>query len=405
MPHLFFARVDSRSHRALNRFVCALMLAASGLGATAAPGNAPTDLSGEEIRQVLRHGPWPAQWMPDPSNRASGNAQAVKLGRALFFDPRLSAGGRVACATCHQPSLGFSDGRARAIGLVEVDRNTLGLLDVRYKRWFGWDGASDNLWAQSLRPIVDAREMGGSTKSAAALIRSDARLRQLYVRVFGAAAAADEERIGVNVAKALASFQETLVSARAPFDAMRDALARGDAEGVAAYPAAARRGLKIFFGKGACNLCHFGPTFSNGEFDEVGVSYFIDGNKVDSGRHEGIRRLQASPYTLLGRFSDDPQRTTATSTRHVDALHRNFGTFRVPTLRSLTRTAPYMHNGRLATLRDVVRHYSQINPDRLHADGQRALKPLHLSEAEIDDLVAFLESLSAPEDVARVKRQ
>ena len=404
MPSRFAARIDSRLRRTFPRLACTLTLAACGIVAAAAQVNSSSELSGEEIRQILRHGPWPAQWTPDPSNRVSGNAQAVKLGRALFFDPRLSASGKVACATCHQPHLGFSDGRARAVGLVEVDRNTLGLLDVRYNRWFGWDGASDNLWAQSLRPIVDAREMGGSSKSAAALIRNDARLRQLYVRVFGGAAAADEERIAVNIAKALAAFQEPLVSARAPFDAMRDALARGDAEGMAAYPAAARRGLKIFFGKGACNLCHFGPTFSNGEFDEVGVSYFISGNKVDSGRHEGIRRLQASPYTLLGAFSDDPQRTTATSTRHVDALHRNFGTFRVPTLRNLTRTAPYMHDGSLATLRDVVRHYSEINPDRLHADGQRALKPLRLSEAEIDDLVAFLESLTAPEDAARTKR-
>ena len=402
MPSRFAARIDSRLCRMLPRLACTLTLAACGLVAAAAQGNPSSELSGEEIRQILRHGPWPAQWTPDPSNRVSGNAQAVKLGRALFFDPRLSASGKVACATCHQPHLGFSDGRARAVGLVEVDRNTLGLLDVRYNRWFGWDGASDNLWAQSLRPIVDAREMGGSSRSAAALIRNDARLRQLYVRVFGGAAAADEERIAVNIAKALAAFQETLVSGRAPFDAMRDAAARGDPEGMTAYPAAARRGLKIFFGKGACNLCHFGPTFSNGEFDEVGVSYFISGNKVDSGRHEGIRRLQASPYTLLGAFSDDPQRTTATSTRHVDALHRNFGTFRVPTLRNLARTAPYMHNGSLATLRDVIRHYSEINPDRLHADGQRALKPLHLSEAEIDDLVAFLESLTAPE--ARMKR-
>ena len=404
MPSRLAARIDARLRRAIPPVACTLTLAACGLGTAAAQGNPSSELSGEEIRQVLRHGPWPAQWTPDPSNRASGNPQAVKLGRTLFFDPRLSASGKVACATCHHPHLGFSDGRARAVGLVEVDRNTLGLLNVRYNRWFGWDGASDNLWAQSLRPIVDAREMGGSTKSAAALIRNDARLRQSYVRVFGGAAAADEVRIAVNIAKALAAFQETLVSPRAPFDAMRDALARGDAEGMAAYPSAAKRGLKIFFGKGACNLCHFGPTFSNGEFDEVGVSYFISGNKVDSGRHEGIRRLQASHYTLLGAFSDDPQRTTATSTRHVDALHRNFGTFRVPTLRNLTRTAPYMHNGSLATLRDVVRHYSEINPDRLHADGQRALKPLHLSEAEIDDLVAFVESLTAREDGARMKR-
>jgi len=366
------------------------------MGLLVAPGtrSGAGNFSAEEIRQILRHGPWPPPRAPDPSNRASGNPQAIELGRTLFFDQRLSANGKVACATCHQPELGFSDGRARALGLAEVDRNTLGLLDVRFNRWFGWDGASDNLWAQSLRPILDRREMGGSVQSAAALVRNDSRLAQLYLRAFGTAPAADDERVAVDIAKALAAFQETLVSARTPFDDMRDALARGDSQGIARYPAAALRGLKVFFGKGACSLCHFGPTFSNGEFDEIGISYFIAVGAVDSGRHEGIRRLHASPYTLLGEFSDDRLRTTATSTRHVAASHRDFGTFRVPSLRNLRRTAPYMHNGSLASLRDVVRHYSEINPDRLHADGQRVLKPLHLSAGEIDDLVAFLESLT-----------
>ena len=385
----------------------ALATALAWLIPAAAPSHA-AEFSGEEVRLILRHGSWLPSWSPDPSNRASGNAEAIELGRMLFFDPRLSANGKVSCATCHRPELGFSDRRPRARGIVEVDRNTLGLLDVRFNRWFGWDGASDNLWAQSLRPIVDRREMGSSEAAAAALVGSDARLMRRYERVFGAAPVGDPQRIVVNMAKALAAFQETLVSARTPFDAMRDALARGDSGGVAAYPAAAKRGLQIFLGKGACSLCHFGPTFSNGEFDEIGIDYFISDREVDSGRYDGIRRLHASPYTLLGAFNDDPNRGTATSTRHVALQHRNFGTFRVPTLRNLTRTAPYMHNGSLATLRDVVRHYSEINPDRLHADGQKALKPLNLSDAEIDDLVAFLESLSTPEEaeevVARKKR-
>jgi cytochrome c peroxidase len=117
---------------------------------------------------------------------------------------------------------------------------------------------------------------------------------------------------------------------------------------------------------------------------------------VDAGRHEGIRRLQASRYTLLGPFNDDPARSTATGTRFVALEHRNFGEFRVPSLRNVARTAPYMHNGSIATLRDVVRHYSGIDEDRLHADGVRVLKPLGLSKYDTDDLVAFLESLSEP---------
>ena len=115
---------------------------------------------------------------------------------------------------------------------------------------------------------------------------------------------------------------------------------------------------------------------------------------MDSGRLDGIKRLKSSPFNLLGRFNDDPSKV-ATGTRHVALQHRNFGEWRVPGLRNVAQTAPYMHNGSLATLRDVVQHYSELNEERLHADGERLLKPLKLSEREVDDLVMFLESLSA----------
>jgi len=114
---------------------------------------------------------------------------------------------------------------------------------------------------------------------------------------------------------------------------------------------------------------------------------------VDPGRHEGIKKVLSSPYNLLGKYSDDMARSSATGTRHVVLEHRNFGEFKTPSLRNLALTAPYMHNGRLATLRDVVDHYSNISPDRLHSDGEAILKPLKLSDRETRDLVAFLESL------------
>jgi cytochrome c peroxidase len=115
---------------------------------------------------------------------------------------------------------------------------------------------------------------------------------------------------------------------------------------------------------------------------------------VDAGRSEGIRKLRANAFNLLGRFNDDPARASATGTRHVEPQHRNFGEFRVPGLRNVAQTAPYMHNGSLATLTDVVKHYSEINEDRLHSDGEKILRKLNLSEQEVDDLVAFLNSLS-----------
>jgi len=357
------------------------------------------EFSKEELRAILRHGPWPAPWSPDPSNRVSGNPAAIALGERLFFDPRLSPSGKVLCATCHAPFRGWQDARPRAFGLLEADRNTPSVLNVRYARWFGWDGAGDSLWGQSIRPILEPREMGGSITATAALVRGDPALACRVERVFGAVPAEDDAVV-VALAKALAAFQETLVTGRTPFDDFRDALARGDREAMKAYPEAAQRGLRIFVGKGNCSACHAGAAFSNGEFHDTGVPFFVAGGGVDPGRHGGIKKLLASEFSLLGRFNEDRGGSSALKTRHVSLEHRNFGEFKVPSLRNVALTAPYMHNGSLATLGEVVRHYSELSVDRLHADGEKLLlKPLRLSESESADLVAFLETLTEQSSV------
>lgn len=338
-----------------------------------------------EREAILLHGPWPPEGAPDPSNRASGDPAAIALGRKLFFDVRLSRDLDRACASCHLPAQAFADGRPRGEGLGPLDRNTIALANLQGRRWYGWDGKSDSLWAQSLHPIVDDREL-----AASALLLRD-RLAPEHDAVFGPAD--DDETFLVDIAKALAAYQETLVTPRGAFDDFRDALEAGDAAGIAAYPAAAGRGLRLFVGRGQCSVCHFGPAFSNGEFDSVGINYFLGPDGVDRGRHGGITALRASPFNLLGRHNDDAARTTAAPTTHVALLHRNWGEFRVPSLRGVKASAPYMHDGSLATLADVVRHYSGIDLDRLHQDGQLTLQPLHLTEAEIADLVAFLETL------------
>ena len=142
----------------MTRLAIAALLALAAASAVAQG----LEFSDAEVRAILRHGPWPAPWSPDPSNRASGSPEAIALGEHLFFEPRLSPSGKVLCATCHAPFRGWQDGRARAFGLAETDRNTQSLFNVRHNRWFGWDGAGDSLWAQSIRPILEAREMGGS---------------------------------------------------------------------------------------------------------------------------------------------------------------------------------------------------------------------------------------------------
>jgi cytochrome c peroxidase len=374
------------------RLAAALPLLLAGIGASEP---LPSPLHDEAIPRLLAHGPWPPAPVRDPSNRASGQPAAIAWGERLFDDPRLSRDGSLSCVSCHQPARGFSDGLPRAMGLQPGSRNTLGLMDVGQQRWFGWDGANDNLWAQSLRPLIDAREMGSSLAMVADTVRSHVDLREGYLRAFGQPPGGDDEALAVDVAKALAAYQETLVSPRTPFDEFRDAVARGDRAAAATYPAAAQRGLALFLGRGRCYVCHSGPTFSNGEFADIGRPFFIGRAQVDPGRHGGIVAVQRSRYNLLGPFSDDAQRSSATGTRHVLLEHRHYGEFKVPGLRGLSRTAPYMHDGSLATLREVLRHYAEIDENRLHADGERILVPLRLSAQETEDLLAFLLSLDA----------
>ncbi len=406
------------TRRALLLFALAALACWFPPCAAAGNGAQLLDFTRDEVRRILQHGPWPFAWSRDPSNRVSGNPAAIELGERLFFDTRLSSAGALSCAACHVPEKGFADGRKLGAGLEEVDRNTPSVLNVRYNRWFGWDGGNDNLWAQSLRPLLDGRELALTDRRVADLMHNDLELNCRYRRAFGAPPApADDEAVLVNVGKALAAYQETLVTGRTPFDDFRDALARGDRRAAARYPADAQRGLRIFVGKGSCHVCHFGPNFTNGEFHEIGIPVLRKLGSVDWGRYQGIKMLQASRFNLEGQYSDDATRSTAVYSRHVTLGPQNYEQFRIPSLRNVALTAPYMHNGHLATLGDVVRHYSEIDLTLMHqvhlydSDGvpqtlpvDKILKPLHLSEREIDDVVAFLNSLTEKRTGVPLKR-
>src|SRR5436190_7495357 len=214
----------------------------------------PVVFSADERAHSLSHGPCPPAPRRDPSNRVSGKAEAIALGERLFFEPRLSSTGSVLCATCHAPFRAFQDARARGFGLQEVDRNTPSVINVGFYRWYGWDGAHDSLWAQSIRPMLEAREMRATPAHIASLLR--ARYAADYERAFGRPVPKDDEEAMVDAGKARAAYQETLVSGRTPFDDFRDALEQGDLLRAARYPAAAQRGLAIFVGKGNCSACH-----------------------------------------------------------------------------------------------------------------------------------------------------
>ena len=370
-----------------------LPLLAMLMAAGSATAQQVLDWTPAEIAAVASHGPWPPPSPRDPSNRVSGNPAAIALGRHLFEDPRLSPSGQVSCADCHQAGKQWSDGRALGFGLAELDRRTPSLWNAGYQHWFAWDGAADSLWMQGLRAVLDPREMGGNAAGVGKLLRERAELACAYRRAFGEAPGTDDERLLVDAGKAIAAFVETLVSPRTAFDDFRDALVTGDRIAATRYPPAAQRGLRQFVGRGNCAACHFGPRFSNGEFGDTGISFFL-GSSVDPGRHGGVAALQASPFNLLGRHNDDATGTSATRTRHVERQHRNFGEFKVPSLRQVARAGPYMHNGSLATLEEVVKHYSEVSADRLHSDGVPLVRALKLSGEESADLVALLRTLS-----------
>src|SRR5258705_1477865 len=348
-----------------------------------------------EIKIILSHGPWPAFAPPDPSNRVSGQADAIELGTRLFFDQRLSAKGTVACASCHVPERNWTDNLRRGVGMSEVDRNTPTLMNVAASRWYGWDGASDSLWSQSLRPILDERELAATPRHVAQLVRNDEQLSCRYRKAFATPPSpTDDEAVFGDVAKALAAFQETLVSGRTPFDRFRDALAGVERPSLGDYSEPAQRGLKIFIGKGGCTSCHSGPNFTGGGFFRTGLSKFAPSGQPDPGRQAGIRRLMESRFNLLGPYNDDKTGAGAARTREAPLEKASFGEFKVPSLRNLILTAPYGRDGGVETLAEVVRHYAGLDPVSLHAKDGRPAKPLDLTPREQTDLIVFLQSLS-----------
>ncbi len=361
-----------------------------------------------EISIILSHGPWPAPAPPDSTNRVSGKPHAIEFGTLLFFDQRLSGPATKSCASCHVPERNWTDNLRRGVGVAELDRNTPTLMNLSARRWYGWDGAADSLWSQSLRPILDPRELAATPRHAAQLVRSDKELSCRYRNTFGAyPSPTDDEAVFVNVGKALAAFQETLASGRTPFDQFRDALARAAPPATWSYSEPAQRGLKIFIGKGGCTTCHAGPNFTSGAFFNTGLSRFAPQGKPDPGRHAGIGQLLQSRFNLLGSYNDDTTGAGTAHTRQASIEKGGFGEFKVPSLRNLMLTSPYGRDGSVDTLAEVVRHYAGLDPVRLHAKDGLPAKPLNLSPREQTDLVVFLESLSTfsnpwrPEDGGR----
>lgn len=358
---------------------------------------------------------------PDPTNRIADEPRAVALGHRLFFDRGLSGNGEIACATCHQPKRFFTDGRATGRGVGSLERNTPSLVGVGYMRWLFWDGRRDSAWAQALDPIEAPTEMGGNRLEVLRHIARHPAYHGEYRALFGplpdldglprraspvgsdaeqtawrALPGARQEaltRAFVNVGKVIAAYERRLLPGASPFDSYVEALEKGDQDAAArALAPAAVGGLRLFLSKDTqCLRCHNGPLFTNGGFHNIGTG-ILDGPHPDFGRMMGIQAILATDLTCLGPYSDDPKRHCP----ELRFLNRHdggsfAGAYRVPSLRNVAQTAPYMHDGRFASLDAVIRHYQKPGPTASTTE----FRPLaDMTSDHVAALVAFLEALS-----------
>lgn len=332
---------------------------------------------------------------PDPTNRVAEDPAAADLGRRLFFETRLSANGRVACSTCHQPERGFQDGRALAIGVGTTDRRAMPIAGMARAPFLFWDGRKDSLWAQALGPLESAVEHGATRMQVARVVADH--YRDEYEAVFGALPDLSGMPgwdlvtvIFVNVGKAIAAFERLVGFGASRFDQYVAAMTEGrSGAGVLSHDEEA--GLRLFIGKANCTQCHNGPLLTNSEFHNTGVPPRPE-LSLDRGRLDGAAGVLRDEFNCRSRWSDARDRCPELEFM-ATGDHAQDRAYKVPSLRNVAERAPYMHAGQLGTLADVIDHY-----DRAPAAvaGHTELRPLRLKPAERRQLEAFLRTLSGP---------
>ncbi len=367
-----------------------------GVGCERAPVKSAVTFTADELREIAKLSPLPAL-PPSPTNAFADHPAAAQLGQRLFFDPRLSANSKISCATCHNPAHGFSEDKPLSVGLGTTERHSMALWNMAYQRWFFWNGRADSLWAQAAQPLQHPAEMGASPEHLRGVLSSDPALKIEYEALFGplpADAAADTpaaDRLLAHLGKAFEAYQRRIISTDSPFDRFAAALRSGQAPDQSApLSESAQRGLKLFVGRGQCILCHAGPTLSDGEFHNLGLS----GPPIDQGRFGGILEVQADRLNGLGDFSDDRSPATNIKLRYLAVKMNHLGEYKTPTLRHAAQTPPFMHDGRFATLRDVLDFYSELPGEPMLGHREDTLLPLHFTDEEKADLEAFIHSLT-----------
>lgn len=394
-------------------------------------------LDPSELRRALAMSP-AGDVPPDPTNRVADDPNAALLGQMLYFDARLSGNNRVSCASCHKPEHGFADAEVLSTGISQTARHAPHVINAAYNRWQFWDGRADSQWAQALGPLESDAEHGGSRLQYAHLVDGDDALRQAYALAFGelpslsdtarfpytgrpipdqpdhpyqiawASMTEEDQRtvstIFANLGKAIAAYERRLVSGRAPLDDYVDALAAEDAAGLAALSAPAQRGLALFVGAAGCHFCHSGPLLTDLEFHNVGLPAPEGEIGADPGRYDGVAAVLNAEFNGLSAYSDDTEYAQI-KLQNLYQGPEHYGQFKTPSLREVAATAPYMHDGRFATLEEVVRHYNDANTEPPIGHREEIVVPLELADAEVADLVTFLEEALTgaplPEELTR----
>lgn len=283
----------------------------------------------------------------------------IELGKQLYFDKRLSKDNTVSCASCHDPDKGWSNNAefATGIGGQKGGRNSPTILNAAYHRFQFWDGRAGSLEEQALGPMQNPIEMGMKLEDIEKKLNAVPGYKKQFKEVFGTDTITAE-----NVAKAIAAFERTILSGNAPYDKYE----AGDKD---ALSESAERGMKLFFGKANCSACHSGSNFTDRAFHNIGIG--MDAEEPDKGRVE------------------------------ISKLGGDTGSFKTPGLRDIAKSAPYMHDGSLKTLEEVVEHYNKGGIKNPYLDEE--LFPLELTEQEKQDLITFLKEGLASENYPDVE--
>jgi cytochrome c peroxidase len=295
--------------------------------------------------------------LPVPKDNEMTEAK-IALGKQLYFDPRLSVDNTVSCASCHHPDKGWSNGEATSAGVggQRGGRSAPTVINAAYNRFQFWDGRAGTLEEQALGPIANPIEMNLPIEEMVKKLNAIEGYRTQFQQVFGTDVTSD------GVAKAIAAFERTVISGNSPYDRFKS----GD---TAALSEKAQLGLKLFNGKANCSSCHAGANFTDGAFHNLGIG--AKATEVDAGRKAHSK------------------------------LAGDHGAFKTPTLREIGRTAPYMHDGSLATLEDVVKYYNDGGTANDFLDEE--IYALKLTEDEQAALVAFLKEGLSSEQYPKIE--